>query len=402
MGKISSKSARLRPAMTRSAPAWRLDSRQPSISAEMFLRGSSVATQRKKGFGAGDVGGTGRKWLEAASGTARARAGGPPETDQPRRSPAHTIGFGVVGIWLPCSFAPRREVVNRLNLWGRTEVGYFKVRPVEDFRAGLPDGMLDSPEPPASLGGTVRLAAAHKVGGGALRHLKGLVRQQVVNIVGKLFGQRDGKLRDVAGQTARRDCQRRGVESNAHLFMLQFPVVVQLRIVVRDPAFVGGVVEPVGGVDQHGRSHAEDFVAVRDAGRNQNLPWPEVARVDGVAVSPGGRFGAEIGEHDLEHVHGGRPAIRLVAMEVESLNDAGIIERGGDLGGFFREVGGQAFTDALHFEEVAPVVRPKRDGRTFHAVDEFRGIMREDDVADTLLALGNGDFDLRNAHATLA
>ncbi len=55
--------------------------------------------------------------------------------------------------------------------------------------------------------------------------------------------------------------------------MLQLPVISNAWIVVSDPALISGVVGAVSDVDQNGRFFADDLVTMRDARRNNNLPW---------------------------------------------------------------------------------------------------------------------------------
>src|SRR5579863_10326006 len=69
------------------------------------------------------------------------------------------------------------------------------------------------------------------------------------------------------------------------LFVLRFPVVIDARLVVRRAALVGGVVEAVGHVDEHGRLAADHLVSMRDSRRNQDLPRPQRAGVNRVAFA---------------------------------------------------------------------------------------------------------------------
>ena len=133
---------------------------------------------------------------------------------------------------------------------------------------------------------------------------------------------------------------------------------------------------------------------MRDAGRDQNLPRTDISGVDGIAAAEGGRIRPEIDERDLQHVHGGRPAIRLVAMIVKRFDDAGIVEGGGDLRGLFGELRRETVAEALDFEEVAAIVGPEREGGAFHAVDELGRIGRDNDIADAFFTLRMADVEL--------
>ena len=98
-----------------------------------------------------------------------------------------------------------------------------------------------------------------------------------------------------------------------------------------------GIVETIGHVDQHGGIGSNHLVAVRDARWNQQLPSPQRADVQRVANTEGGRFGAQIHQHHLQHALQRHPTVGLVAMEVKRLDRAGIAERRRNLRGLFRK-----------------------------------------------------------------
>ena len=144
-----------------------------------------------------------------------------------------------------------------------------------------------------------------QIGRRALRHRERLVGKKRVGIFGKLLRQSHRKFGHVSRQPAGGQRQRRGIQSDSHgrqiplasmravpppstlpraLFVLQFPVVIELGIVMRNAAFVRGIVKPVGRVDQHRGPRSHHFVSVRHAGRNQNLPRAQIADVDRIAA----------------------------------------------------------------------------------------------------------------------
>src|SRR5438132_13152637 len=72
------------------------------------------------------------------------------------------------------------------------------------------------------------------------------------------------------------------------LFVLRFPIVIDAGLIIGRAALVGRIIKSVGHVDQHGRLAADHFVSMRYAGRNQDLPGPERAGVNRVALAIGG------------------------------------------------------------------------------------------------------------------
>jgi len=181
--------------------------------------------------------------------------------------------------------------------------------------------------------------------------------------------------------------------------VLQFPIVINAGVVVGDTAFVGGVVNAVGDVDEQGGLVADDLIAVADAGGDEDLPGAEGANVEGVAAAEGGGVRAKVDEGDLEHTGGGGPVVGLEAMDVEGFDGSGQGEGGGDLGGFGREASDAALADARNFEKVAAVVGPEDTGDHFHAGDELVGVGLEDNAADAALFVGGEAVFDGNAHA---
>lgn len=66
-----------------------------------------------------------------------------------------------------------------------------------------------------------------------------------------------------------------GYKDRHNLLMLNFPIVINPGIVVRDPALVARVVEAVGQINQNARIRSDHFVSVRHSRRNQQLPRPQ-------------------------------------------------------------------------------------------------------------------------------
>ena len=60
--------------------------------------------------------------------------------------------------------------------------------------------------------------------------------------------------------------------------MLNFPVVGDVRMIVGEAQFIGGVVMAIGEIHELNRLDPESFVAVRDARRYQDFPGLEAAR----------------------------------------------------------------------------------------------------------------------------
>ncbi len=155
-----------------------------------------------------------------ADGEDHARAAQP---DEPRCAPPDTVGVRVMGERLPGFFAPRRKIVNGQDGRRGPKIGNFEVGAVKNLRSGLADCVLNAPEPPAALGGAVRLASANQIHGRALRHRERLVGEQRVDVFGKFARQRDGEFADVARQSAGGERQRRGIESDAHVIYAAIP-----------------------------------------------------------------------------------------------------------------------------------------------------------------------------------
>ena len=190
----------------------------------------------------------------------------------------------------------------------------------------------------------------------------------------------------------------RGVASKAtitYLFVLKLPIVIQLGIVVRYAALVCGVVEAIRCINQERGTRPDNFVSMRNTWRNQDLPGAQIAYVERISLSKSRRFGTEVDQNHLKHIHGRRPAIGLMAMEMECLDDSGIIQRGGDLGRLFWEVRVQSKSGALNFEEVAPIVGPKRDWSAFNALDQFGRVGSQNDIANAFFALRERNRDFR-------
>ena len=93
-------------------------------------------------------------------------------------------------------------------------------------------------------------------------------------------------------------------------------------------------------------------------------------------------------EHHLQHAIRRRPAIGLVPVKVKRLDDAGVVQGGRNLRRLLRKVARKPDADALHFEEVAAIVGPKRDRSAHHPGDQLRRIRRENNIADALFAFG--------------
>ena len=72
----------------------------------------------------------------------------------------------------------------------------------------------------------------------------------------------------------------------------------------------------------------------------------------------GARIAAQIHQHDLKQSGGGHPVIGLELVVMECLDDAGIVQRGGDLSGRGREIGDQSLAEARDFQKIASIVRP--------------------------------------------
>ena len=194
---------------------------------------------------------------------------GAAKTDQPGGA-----GTNAAGAPVPFGIAPGREVVDGQNRGGTAEVGDFKVGAVKKLGAGFSQGDADTVQPP--LSGQTAVAARHRrfqqIRGRGGGQRETLVGEQHIRIFGEFPRQRQREFGDVAGKSPGGKDQRRRVDGDPHLLMLQLPVVVDVRIVVGDTALVGGVVETIGRVDQHAGRGADDLVAVRDTRRNEDLP----------------------------------------------------------------------------------------------------------------------------------
>src|SRR5438093_9743195 len=79
-------------------------------------------------------------------------------------------------------------------------------------------------------------------------------------------------------------------EISPPLLMLYFPIVIDGRIVIRDPAFVLRIVEAIGHIYQQRIFVSDHFIPVSHTGRNENLPWTKITGVNGIARAKGGRF----------------------------------------------------------------------------------------------------------------
>ena len=169
--------------------------------------------------------------------------------------------------------------MNGQNRRGTAQPGNFEIGAVKHCGPCFANGFPHPVQPPAPGSRCRDGAEISRSSGGAG---ESLVRHQYKSILGKAVRQSQAKFRNVAPEATRGERKRSGVERCDHvvpLFVLQFPVVVQADVVVGNPAFILGIVETVGRVDQHGGPGSHHFVAVGDAGRDQNLPGPQAAYV---------------------------------------------------------------------------------------------------------------------------
>src|SRR5436305_13997894 len=96
---------------------------------------------------------------------------------------------------------------------------------------------------------------------------------------------------------------------------------------MRDAALVRWIVETVGHVNQSSGLASDHLIAVPHAGRNQNLPRPQISHIQRVALAERGRAGAEIHQPYLKHAEGRCPAVSLLQMEMEGLDRPRIAQR---------------------------------------------------------------------------
>ena len=76
--------------------------------------------------------------------------------------------------------------------------------------------------------------------------------------------------------------------------MLEFPVVVQIRVIVLDSSFVLGVVKPVGEINEDSRLIADDFVAMSNTGRDLQSPRAKCSNIKSIDPSMASRSFSEI------------------------------------------------------------------------------------------------------------
>ena len=263
----------------------------------------------------------------------------------------------------------------------------FKVGAVENRRLTVADGGSHTVQPPASRTSSCQRGKVTRGCGGTG---KSLVRHQHESIFREAAPESQREFRDVAAEATGGEAKRSGVQRGDHgvrLLVLQFPIVIEALVIMGNPAFIFGIVEAVSGVNQHCRTGADHLVAVRHAGRNQNLPGAETAHIERIAAAKGLRFRAQIDEHNLKHSHCRSPAIGLVAVMVKGLDDTRIVERSGDLGGLQGERGRESKTHALYFQEVTTVIGPDGEGCALDAGDERSRIGRQNHIANAMFAL---------------
>src|SRR6266436_431794 len=78
------------------------------------------------------------------------------------------------------------------------------------------------------------------------------------------------------------------------LFVLSFPIVSNIRMIVREPALVLRVVIAVGEVDQLRGLGAKDFVPVTNSRRNQDFPGLELADIERIDQAESFRASAHV------------------------------------------------------------------------------------------------------------
>src|SRR6266566_5874756 len=112
----------------------------------------------------------------------------------------------------------------------------------------------------------------------------------------------------------------------ATLSVLSFPVVSDVRVIVRKPALVLRVVIAIREVNQLGRLRAQRFVSVSNAWWNQDFPRPEHSDIHRVDKAECCRAAAQIAQKHLQHSGDRRPQVCLHIMIMNGFDGAGIGE----------------------------------------------------------------------------
>src|SRR5215467_8746816 len=137
-------------------------------------------------------------------------------------------------------------------------------------------------------------------------------------------------------------------------------------MVVGQTQLVGRVVMAVGEVNELYRFHPEGFVAVRHAGRYEDLPWLKAPGEDGVDRSEGLAANAQIVKKDLHHAGARRPQIGLLGVIVDGLDGPRIGQRERDLNlarSLRDHPRGETLAEARELGEESAVVRVQRKRR---------------------------------------
>src|SRR6266581_6151523 len=172
----------------------------------------------------------------------------------------------------------------------------------------------------------------------------------------------------------------------ATLFVLSFPVVSDVRVIVRKPALVLRVVIAIREVNQLGRLSAQRFVSVSNARWNQDFPRPEHSDIHRVDKAECCRAAAQIAQKHLQHSDDRRPQVCLHIMIMNRFDGTRIRERRRNLDlalsrrNHPRRYPGR--TQAGQLGKESPIVRLYLHLLDFHAGNQVRGIGTRDDFSE--------------------
>src|SRR6266481_3535938 len=99
-------------------------------------------------------------------------------------------------------------------------------------------------------------------------------------------------------------------------------------MIVRQAAFILGIVVAIGQIHHLGGLCTQNFVSVTTTWMNQNLPWTMYTCIDGVDASERVRMAAQVTQKYLQHTRHRGPKIRLPVMIVNGFNCSRIGKRG--------------------------------------------------------------------------